>query len=141
MKCNVCDQILDGCSSIVLQRMLVVSCLLAVGFAPPMIRPPRPGVYTFEPLPDLQVTVYGPTVASVRWEGDKYACVRYEEERGFVFDEPLASYARRAGVVVSRVESDEERRTMNVDFDGRMKFTVCLRLEDRCADAEELESP
>lgn len=116
--------------------MLVVLYLLATGFAPLMNRPPRPGVYRFEPLPDLQVTVYGPTVACVRWEKDKYACVRYEEERGFVFDEPLASYARGAGVVVSRAEFDEERRILNVEFDGRLKFTVGLRLDDRCENAD-----
>ena len=54
--------------------------------------------------------------------------VAYDTGRdAFDLEEPLARRARRAGVVVARVEYDAARDAMmRVDFDGRIAFSVEL---------------
>ena len=103
--------------------------LLAALQMPRMHRPPPPGMYTLPQLSGLRVRVLSSKSALVSWpEGT--SAVHYEDERGVVFDEPLASYARRAGVVVSSVDFDASSDTLKVVFDGRLCFSVGLQRVD-----------
>lgn len=103
----------------------------ALAFAPPMRHEPLPGVYCYSPRPDLKVHVSSSAAAAVHWmdAGVPRECaVVYTEDRGYVFDEPLASYARQAGLILSCVEGDQD--TLFVTFDGRLKFVLPLRLSE-----------
>ena len=89
--------------------------------------PPPCGVYSPVALPSLCVIVQSPTKALVRWSPAERAAARLVEGRGVVFDEPLASRARQAGVLVSALNFDASSDTLSVAFDGRMTFTVDLK--------------
>lgn len=112
----------------------MLSALLLTSVAPLASRmgsvPPR-GVYSLRSSPGLKVSVYNERHALVSWpslfDGDarRISCrVRYFDDQGFVMDDPLATEARRAGVVLTYVDFDESTQRMTAEFDGRMQFTV-----------------
>lgn len=92
--------------------------------------PPVGGAYTygFPLVPSLRVTVQrraeATAAACVSWDGGMAVATSAADGRDVLLGEPLATYARQAGVEVVGVDGDAER--MRVHFDGRVTFCVDL---------------
>lgn len=113
------------------------SCLLFLitanalaAFAPPMRNEPTPGLYRSQPLVGVTLHVQSAASVRVKWSDGRTAGVHYEDDRGFVMSEPLASYARERGVIISRVDFDDARDAIDVHVDGRMAFTATFHRVD-----------
>lgn len=102
----------------------MLGALTAALLASRMPRAPRTGTYVVEGLPELRVAVFSARMACVTWDKG-CATVEYDPVRDvFDLEEPLASRARQAGAVVTRVDYDDARDAIRVDFDGRIAFSV-----------------
>ena len=93
----------------------IAACILAL---PPLTE----SVYRLAALPSC--VVFTPQRARVVWS-EGAADVTYSAARGVELGDPLASRARQAGVMISRVHAEPDH--LLVDFVGRMEFTVALQ--------------
>ena len=108
--------------------MLAVAILCAALHPFPVLPQGVVGSYRLAAFPDLRVSVLDTGRARVTWH-DGASDVDYLHGLGVRLRDPLASRARQAGVVVSRVRYDARTESLLVDFDGRMAFSLVLTPE------------
>lgn len=110
-------------------RLLVVTVFVLRATALAIARPPNVplGTYITNAAPSLRISVVAPTLAIVQWNENETPkqCEARFEEGCYVLDEPLATRARQAGVVLADVEATPDGCAAS--FEGRLAFRVELK--------------